>query len=85
MTAKGTNSNKKKPLNPLNIVWGNYYDEGTQIFYYSLNAVVTNRDTQETKQYSFTGETREEILIKLFKKLGYDLKESFQGDLWESR
>ena len=84
MTAtKGTegNSNKKKPLNPLNIVWSTFVSTDTQILYYTLNAVVTNRETKEVKQFSLTAKTREELLAKLFKKLGYNLKEEFKQDL----
>ena len=84
MTAtKGTegNSNKKKPLNPLSIVWSTFVSTDTQILYYTLNAVVTNRETKEVKQFSLTAKTREELLAKLFKKLGYNLKEEFKQDL----
>ena len=84
MTAtKGTegNSNKKKPLNPLSIVWSTFVSTDTQILYYTLNAVVTNRETKEVKQFSLTAKTRDELLVKLFKKLGYNLKEEFKQDL----
>ena len=82
-TTKGTegNSNKKKPLNPLSIVWSTFVSTDTQILYYTLNAVVTNRETKEVKQFSLTAKTRDELLVKLFKKLGYNLKEEFKQDL----
>ena len=83
MTATATKTkNSKKPLNPLTIVWGNHYIPDTQSFYYTLDAVVTLRETNEVKQFSLTAETRGELLAKLFKKLGYSLKEEFQQDLW---
>ena len=87
MTAtKGTegNSNKKKPLNPITILWGIQYVPDTQSFYYTMDAVVTLRDTNEVKQFSFSAKTRGELLAKLFKKLGYNLKEEFKQDLlWD--
>lgn len=79
---KGTES---KPLNPLTIVWGTHYIPETQSFYLTLDAVVTLRDTNEVKQFYLTGETREELLAKLFKKLGYNLKEEFLQGLWEAQ
>ena len=85
-TTKGTegNSNKKKPLNPLTILWGIQYVPDTQSFYYTMDAVVTLRDTNEVKQFSFSAKTRGELLAKLFKKLGYNLKEEFKQDLlWD--
>ena len=83
---KGTagNSNKKKPLNPITIVWYTHSSPDTQSFYYTMDAVVTLRETKEVKQFSLTGKTREELLAKLFKKLGYNLKEEFQQDVWEA-
>ena len=85
-TTKGTegNSNKKKPLNPLTILWGYHYIPDTQSFYYTIDAVVTLRDTNEVKQFSLTGETCDELLAKLFNKLGYNLKEEFKQDLGEA-
>lgn len=86
-TASGNKSKKgtaSKHLNPLTIVWGNHYIPETQSFYLTLDAVVTLRDTNEVKQFSLTGETREELLAKLFKKLGYNLKEEFLQDLGEA-
>ena len=86
--AKGNNKSKKetfKPLNPLSIIWGKFFDSETQILYYALNASVTRWDTKETKQFFLMAETRDELLSKLFKKLGYNLKETFQDDLWESQ
>lgn len=92
MTATDTKGNKSKktttnskPLNPLTILWGNHYIPDTQSFYYTIDAVVTLRDTNEVKQFSLTAETRGELLAKLFKKLGYNLKEEFQQDLWEAQ
>ena len=87
MTAtKGTagNSNKKKPLNPITIVLGNHYIPETQSFYLTLDAVATLRDTNEVKQFSLTAETFDELLAKLFKKLGYNLKVEFLQDLGEA-
>ena len=84
MTAtKGTegNSNKKKPLNPITIVWYTHYIPDTQTSYYAIDAVVTIRETKEVKQFSLTAKTRDELLVKLFKKLGYNLKEEFKQDL----
>ena len=84
MTAtKGTegNSNKKKPLNPITIVWYTHYIPDTQTSYYAIDAVVTLRETKEVKQFSLTAKTRDELLVKLFKKLGYNLKEEFKQDL----
>ena len=80
---KGTegNSNKKKPLNPITIVWYTHYIADTQTSYYASDAVVTNRETKEVKQFSLTAKTRDELLVKLFKKLGYNLKEEFKQDL----
>ena len=80
---KGTegNSNKKKPLNPITIVWYTHYIPDTQTSYYAIDAVVTNRETKEVKQFSLTAKTRDELLVKLFKKLGYNLKEEFKHDL----
>ena len=80
---KGTegNSNKKKPLNPITIVWYTHYIPDTQTSYYAIDAVVTLRETKEVKQFSLTAKTREELLTKLFKKLGYNLKEEFKQDL----
>ena len=80
---KGTegNSNKKKPLNPITIVWYTHYIPDTQTSYYAIDAVVTNRETKEVKQFSLTAKTRDELLVKLFKKLGYNLKEEFKQDL----
>ena len=80
---KGTegNSNKKKPLNPITIVWYTHYIPDTQTSYYAIDAVVTLRETKEVKQFSLTAKTREELLVKLFKKLGYNLKEEFKQDL----
>ena len=68
---KGTegNSNKKKPLNPITIVWYTHYIPDTQTSYYAIDAVVTLRETKEVKQFSLTAKTREELLVKLFKKL----------------
>ena len=86
-TANGNKSKKgtaSKPLNPITIVWGNHYIPETQSFHLTLDAVVTLRDTNEVKQFSLTGETREELLAKLFKKLGYNLKEEFLQDLGEA-
>lgn len=83
---KGTegNSNKKKPLNPITIVWYTHYIPDTQTSYYAIDAVVTNRETKEVKQFSLTAKTRDELLVKLFKKLGYNLKEEFKQDLGEA-
>ena len=84
MTAtKGTegNSNKKKPLNPITIVWYTHYIPDTQTSYYAIDAVVTILETKEVKQFSLTAKTRDELLVKLFKKLGYNLKEEFKQDL----
>ena len=80
---KGTegNSNKKKPLNPITIVWYTHYIPDTQTSYYAIDAVVTIRETKEVKQFSLTAKTRDELLVKLFKKLGYNLKEEFKQDL----
>ena len=85
-TTKGTegNNNKKKPLNPITIVWGNHYIIETQSFYYTIDAVVTLRDTNEVKQFSLTAETFDELLEKLFKKLGYNLKVELRQDLGEA-
>ena len=87
MTAtKGTegNSNKKKPLNPITIVWYTHSIPDTQTFYYTMDAVVTIMETKEVKQFSLTAKTRGELLAKLFKKLGYNLKEEFKQDLlWD--
>ena len=82
-TTKGTegNSNKKKPLNPITIVWYTHNIPDTQTSYYAIYAVVTNRETKEVKQFSLTAKTRDELLVKLFKKLGYNLKEEFKQDL----
>lgn len=82
-TTKGTegNSNKKKPLNPITIVWYTHSIPDTQTFYYAIDAVVTIMETKEVKQFSLTAKTREELLAKLFKKLGYNLKEEFKQDL----
>ena len=82
-TTKGTegNSNKKKPLNPITIVWYTHYIPDTQTSYYAIDAVVTLRETKEVKQFSLTAKTRDELLVKLFKKLGYNLKEEFKQDL----
>ena len=85
-TTQGTegNSNKKKPLNPLTILWGIQSVPDTQSFYYTMDAIVTLRDTNEVKQFSFSAKTRGELLAKLFKKLGYNLKEEFKQDLlWD--
>ena len=84
---KGTegNSNKKKPLNPITIVWYTHYIPDTQTSYYAIDAVVTNRETKEVKQFSLTAKTRDELLVKLFKKLGYNLKEEFKQDLSGAR
>lgn len=87
-TASGNKSKKgtaSKPLNPITIVWGKHYIPDTQSLYYTIDAVVTLRDTNEVKQFFLTAETREELLAKLFKKLGYNLKEDFQQGLWESQ
>lgn len=46
-----------------------------------MDAVVTIMETKEVKQFSLTAKTREELLAKLFKKLGYNLKEEFKQDL----
>lgn len=84
MTAtKGTegNSNKKKPLNSITIVWSPHSIPDTQTFYYTMDAVVTIMETKEVKQFYLTAKTREELLAKLFKKLGYNLKEEFKQDL----
>lgn len=80
---KGTegNSNKKKPLNPITIVWYTHSIPDTQTVYYTMDAVVTIMETKEVKQFSLTAKTREELLAKLFKKLGYNLKEEFKQDL----
>ena len=80
---KGTegNSNKKKPLNPITIVWYTHYIPDTQTSYYAIDAVVTISETKEVKQFSLTAKTRDELLVKLFKKLGYNLKEEFKQDL----
>lgn len=86
-TANGNKSKKgteSKPLNPITIVWGYHYIPETQCFHLTLDAVVTLRDTNEVKQFSLTGGTREKLLAKLFKKLGYNLKEEFQQDLGEA-
>ena len=86
-TANGNKSKKgteSKPLNPITIVWYTHSIPDTQTFYYTIDAVVTNRETKEVKQFSLTGETREELLAKLFKKLGYNLKEEFLQDLGEA-
>lgn len=89
-TAENVNKSKKattnsKPLNPLTILWGNHYIPDTQSFCYTIDAVVTLLDTNEVKQFSLTAETRGELLAKLFKKLGYNLKEEFQTDVWEAQ
>lgn len=80
---KGTegNSNKKKPLNPITIVWYTHSIPDTHTFYYAIDAVVTISETKEVKQFSLTAKTRDELLAKLFKKLGYNLKEEFKQDL----
>ena len=80
---KGTegNSNKKKPLNPITIVWYTHYIPDTQTSYYAIDAVVTLRETKEVKQFSLIAKTRDELLVKLFKKLGYNLKEEFKQGL----
>ena len=80
---KGTegNSNKKKPLNPITIVWYTHYIPDTQTSYYAIDAVVTISETKEVKQFSLIAKTRDELLVKLFKKLGYNLKEEFKQDL----
>ena len=86
-TANGNKSKKgteSKPLNPITIVWYTHSIPDTQTFYYTIDAVVTNRETKEVKQFSLTGKTREELLAKLFKKLGYNLKEEFLQDLGEA-
>ena len=86
-TANGNKSKKgtaSKTLNPLTIVWYTHSIPDTQTFYYTIDAVVTNRETKEVKQFSLTGKTREELLAKLFKKLGYNLKEEFLQDLGEA-
>lgn len=86
-TASGNKSKKgteSKPLNPITIVWYTHSIPDTQTFYYTIDAVVTIRETKEVKQFSLTGETREELLAKLFKKLGYKLKEEFLQDLGEA-
>lgn len=86
-TASGNKSKKEtesKPLNPITIVWYTHSIPDTQTFYYTIDAVVTIRETKEVKQFSLTGETREELLAKLFKKLGYNLKEEFLQDLGEA-
>lgn len=86
-TANGNKSKKEtesKPLNPITIVWYTHSIPDTQTFYYTIDAVVTIRETKEVKQFSLTGETREELLAKLFKKLGYNLKEEFLQDLGEA-
>lgn len=86
-TAKVNKSKKEtesKPLNPITIVWYTHSIPDTQTFYYTIDAVVTNRETKEVKQFSLTGKTREELLAKLFKKLGYNLKEEFLQDLGEA-
>lgn len=86
-TASGNKSKKgteSKPLNPITIVWYTHSIPDTQTFYYTIDAVVTIRETKEVKQFSLTGETREELLEKLFKKLGYNLKEEFLQDLGEA-
>lgn len=86
-TANGNKSKKgteSKPLNPITIVWGNHYIPETQSFYLTLDAVVTLRDTNEVKQFSLTAETFDELLEKLFKKLGYNLKVELRQDLGEA-
>ena len=86
-TANGNKSKKgtaSKPLNPITIVLGKHYIPETQSFYVTLDAVVTIRDTNEVKQFSLTAETFDELLAKLFKKLGYNLKVEFQQDLGEA-
>ena len=86
-TASGNKSKKEtasKPLNPITIVWYTHSIPDTQTFYYTIDAVVTIRETKEVKQFSLTGQTREELLAKLFKKLGYNLKEEFLQDLGEA-
>ena len=86
-TANGNKSKKgteSKPLNPITIVWYTHSIPDTQTFYYTIDAVVTIRETKKVKQFSLTGETREELLAKLFKKLGYNLKEEFLQDLGEA-
>ena len=86
-TANGNKSKKgteSKPLNPITIVWYTHSIPDTQTFYYTIDAVVTIRETKEVKQFSLTGQTREELLAKLFKKLGYNLKEEFLQDLGEA-
>lgn len=86
-TANGNKSKKgteSKPLNPITIVWYTHSIPDTQTFYYTIDAVVTIRETKEVKQFSLTGQTREELLAKLFKKLGYNLKEELLQDLGEA-
>ena len=86
-TANGNKSKKgteSKSLNPITIVCGTRYIPEKQSFYLALDAVVTLRDTNEVKQFSLTAETFDELLAKLFKKLGYNLKEEFLQDLWEA-
>ena len=86
-TASGNKSKKgteSKPLNPITIVWYTHSIPDTQTFYYTIDAVVTIRETKEVKQFSLTGQTREELLAKLFKKLGYNLNEEFLQDLGEA-
>ena len=78
---KSKNGTASKPLNPITIVWYTHSIPDKQTFYYTIDAVVTNRETKEVKQFSLTGKTREELLAKLFKKLGYNLKEEFKHDL----
>lgn len=83
-TANGNKSKKgteSKPLNPITIVWYTHSIPDTQTFYYTIDAVVTIMETKEVKQFSLTAKTREELLAKLFKKLGYNLKEEFKQDL----
>lgn len=86
-TASGNKSKKgteSKPINPITIVWGNHYIPETQSFYYTIDAVVTIRETKEVKQFSLTAETFDELLVKLFKKLGYNLKVEVLQDLGEA-
>ena len=86
-TASGNKSKKEtasKPLNPITIVWCAHYIPDTLTFYYTIDAVVTILETKEVKQFSLTGQTCDELLAKLFKKLGYNLKEEFKQDLGEA-
>ncbi len=78
---KSKNGTASKPLNPITIVWYIHSIPDKQTFYYAIDAVVTISETKEVKQFSLMAKTRDELLVKLFKKLGYNLKEEFKQDL----